>query len=72
MKNGRLIMASSPTSEQIARLTDGFSKKLGEPVHFNVVLDAKILGGFIAVIDGVVYDASYTGELEAIGRFLLE
>ena len=72
MKNGRLIMAANPMPAQLTRIADGFAKKLGESVHFNVVLDAKILGGFIAIIDGVVYDASYACQMEEIGKFLLE
>jgi len=72
MKNGRLIMASGPSPAQLSRIVDGFAKKLGAAVHFNVVLDPKILGGFIAIIDGVVYDASYACQIEEIGKFLLE
>lgn len=64
-------MIASPYDEAtIKAIRDGFSKKYGEELDFEIIEDNKILGGFIAIIDGKVYDASFSSRLHEISRQL--
>ncbi|MCL2663731.1 MAG: F0F1 ATP synthase subunit alpha [Oscillospiraceae bacterium] len=63
-----LIVASTQDEKLIASIRDGFENKLGDKLDFDVVESKKITGGFIAVIDGKVYDASFSSRLHELGR----
>jgi len=52
----------------IASVREGFESKLGEKLDFEVVESKKITGGFVAVIDGKVYDASFSSRLHELSR----
>lgn len=67
-----LLIASPHDEATIAAIRDGFSTRFGQELDFEVVEDNKILGGFIAIIDGKVYDASYSSRLYEISRHLSE
>lgn len=68
-----VLLISSPYDEGIIKsIRDGFTKKLGKAPDFEVVENDNILGGFIAIIDGKVYDASYSSRLYEISRQLSE
>ena len=72
MKYGILLTALPFDSEQISRIEKGFEKNFNEEVRFRVSVDEGLIGGFIAKIDGILYDASFHGQLESVGRFLKE
>jgi F0F1-type ATP synthase delta subunit len=67
-----LLIASPYDEATIKAIRDGFSAKFGQELDFEIVEDNKILGGFIAIIDGKVYDASFSSRLYDISRQLSE
>lgn len=54
----------------IDSVREGFQNKLGMDLDFEIIEDEKIAGGFIAIIDGKVYDASFSSQLNELGRLL--
>ena len=50
-----------------ARICRGFREKLGE-ITFERVIDDGIIGGFIADIDGEIYDLSISSQLKKMQR----
>ncbi len=58
--------AGSFDNADIDRIKTGFEKLLGEPLEFEVTQDISLLGGFVAYIDGRVYDASVALQLKNI------
>lgn len=56
----------------IRRIEQGFSNKLGFAVCFSVNENPSLLCGFIAYINGVVYDASGRTRLADIKEYLLD
>ena len=67
-----LIVASKQDNNMLASICAGFEQKLGTKLDFDIVEDKKITGGFIAIIDGKVYDASFNSRLNELGRFISE
>jgi F-type H+-transporting ATPase subunit alpha len=67
-----LIVASLDDKDGIAAAREGFREKLGEAPDFDVIEDGKITGGFIAVIDGRVYDASFASRLREFSEALAD
>jgi len=63
-----LIVASKRDDKLITSIREGFEGKLDLKLDFEVVESKKITGGFIAVIDGKVYDASFSSRLHELGR----
>ena len=70
MERPILIIASNKDETLLSSIRAGFEQKLGVELDFEVVEDEKITGGFIAVIDGKVYDASFSSRLNEMGRLL--
>lgn len=68
MIHGTLTTAVPLTEEQLHRIEKGFSDRLGNFVSFEIQVDSKLIGGFVATIEGIVYDASMRSQLENIGR----
>jgi len=66
-----LIVASKKDEKLISSIREGFESKLGEELDFDVVESRKITGGFIAVIGGKVYDASFSSRLHELGRQMI-
>ena len=65
-----LIVATNQDENLITSIRLGFERKFGEKLDFDVIKDEKITGGFIAVIDGNVYDASFSSRLNELGRLM--
>ncbi len=66
MKKPVLIYAPSCDEATISAVCREFSELLGRPLEFDTVCDEKLIGGFIAMIDGKVYDTSYSSRLSEI------
>jgi len=66
-----LIVTSRQDENLITKIREGFENRLGIGLDFEVIEDEKITGGFIAVIDGKVYDASFSSRLNELGRILI-
>lgn len=68
MIHGILKTAAPLTEEQVQRIEQGFTDKMGNFVSFEIQLDPRLIGGFVATLEGIVYDASIRAQLEGIGR----
>jgi len=66
-----LIVASKQDDNLVKTLCEGFENRLGTKLDFDIIEDEKITGGFIAIIDGKVYDASFSSRLNELGRLLI-
>ena len=65
-----LIVASDQDESLLTSVREGFEQRLGTELDFEVIKDEKITGGFIAIIDGKVYDASFSSQLNELGRLM--
>jgi len=63
-----LIVASKNDEHLISSIKTGFENKFDRALDFEIVESRKITGGFIAVIDGNVYDASFSSRLHELSR----
>ena len=63
-----LIVAAAGDAESLTTVREGFNTRYGRQLDFEITVDASIIGGFIAVIDGTVYDASLSAQLRDMGR----
>jgi F0F1-type ATP synthase delta subunit len=68
MKKPVLMIAPSFDDAGIQAVCAAFSECLGKPLDFDIIKDEKLIGGFIAMIDGKVYDTSFTSQLNEIQR----
>ena len=63
-----LIVTSKKDEHLISSIKKGFENKFDRELDFEIVESNKITGGFIAVIDGCVYDASFSSRLHELSR----
>jgi len=56
---GELYIAGPFDEEQIGSIRKHFAELLGEDVNFEIKKNDGLIGGFLAIIDGKVYDASF-------------
>ena len=68
VQNNRATLRIAPpyTQAQISKIEAEFSVRLEQDVQFTVEEDSSLLGGFIAMIDGTVYDNSLATRLQTI------
>ena len=66
-----LIVTSKQDEKLISSIRKGFEGKFNMTLDFDVIESRKITGGFIAVIDGKVYDASFSSRLHELGRQMI-
>lgn len=62
MKTAVITVASNMSDKTYDRICRGFAEKMGE-ISFEKVTDDKIIGGFIAEIDGEVFDLSIASQI---------
>ncbi|MCL2125148.1 MAG: F0F1 ATP synthase subunit alpha [Oscillospiraceae bacterium] len=72
MERPILIVASAQDESLVASIRTGFERKFNTVLDFDIVEDDKIAGGFIAIVDGNVYDASFSSRLKEIGKRITE
>ena len=72
MKNPVLMVAPSFDEITISSVCDKFSALYGRKLEFDIVKDEKLIGGFIAMIEGTVYDTSFSSRLNEICRRMSE
>ncbi len=70
MERPVLLIAPPYDEETIKTIKEGFAKQYGENIDFEIVENDKLLGGFIAIINGRVYDTSFSTRLHEIGKQL--
>ncbi len=68
---GELYTAGPFGEEQIESVKRHFSKLLGQEVSFEVKRNEALIGGFLAIIDGKVYDASVAYRVKEAQRALV-
>ncbi|MAE76480.1 MAG: ATP synthase F1 subunit delta [Planctomycetes bacterium] len=67
---GKLETALPLEAEDVARLQDALSSKLGKAVLLETEVVEDLLGGFRVRVADRMYDASLRGQLDALGRKL--
>lgn len=67
---GMLCVSSNVTSKQAEEIVLKFSKMLNRQIIMDIVEKPSLIGGFIAYIDGKVYDASIQGKLNEFEKKL--
>lgn len=68
---GNLYIAGPFDDGDIKKIEDHFAGLLGQSVRLNVQRDDKLLGGFMATVDGKVYDASLLVRMKGIRQHIL-
>lgn len=68
MKKPVIMIAPSFDERAVRLVCEEFAAIIGEPLDFDVIRDEKLIGGFIAMIDGKVYDTSFSSRLNEICR----
>ena len=66
MERPILIIAPKSDENLITSIRLGFEHKLGTTLDFDVMESSRITGGFIAIIEGKVYDASFSSRLREL------
>jgi len=67
---GTLTVAGPFGREQLDALQARFAELLGEEVVLEVRRDEGLIGGFVALIGGKVYDASVASRIRDVQRYL--
>jgi F0F1-type ATP synthase delta subunit len=71
MINGKLYIAGPFEDEDIQKIQEHFTALLGQQVVLSVQRDDRLLGGFLATVDGKVYDASLLVRMKGIRQHIL-
>lgn len=70
--SGELYVAGPFGDEEIKNVTEHFERLLGQPVTLSVHRDESLIGGFLALVDGKVYDSSLRARVREMKRHMLE
>ncbi|HOG00885.1 MAG TPA: F0F1 ATP synthase subunit delta [Clostridia bacterium] len=68
---GELYIAGPFGEAQISSVGAHFARLLGREVVFEVRRDESLIGGFLAMVDGKVYDASVASRMRDARRHLI-
>ena len=72
MHKGELYIAGPCDDKLISNIEAQFSRILGGEVTFDVQRDERLIGGFLAMVDGKVYDSSILSRVKDVERHLFE
>lgn len=72
MIKGNLYIAGPFDDAEVRKIETHFTEMLGDQVVLNVRKDDKLIGGFMATVDGKVYDASILARIKDIQRYMLD
>ncbi|MEL7610487.1 MAG: F0F1 ATP synthase subunit delta [Bacillota bacterium] len=70
--SGELYIAGPFGDREIQGITEHFERLFGEPVALDVQRDDSLIGGFLALIGGKVYDSSLRARVQEMKRHMLE
>lgn len=70
MKKLVITVTPNTSKELFDRICRGFEEKLGKDFSFERADDPSVIGGFIADIDGDVYDASIATKLKEMAKHI--
>lgn len=65
MKSAKIVCASNVTDEAYGYLCDKLTQQFGQ-IGFEKETDATLLGGFVVLFDGKVYDMSLRAQMDAL------
>lgn len=68
MEHPVLLIAPPYNEETINMIREGFSKEYGQDLNFEIVPNDKLIGGFIAIINGRIYDSSFSTRLNEASK----
>ncbi|NWF50091.1 MAG: ATP synthase F1 subunit delta [Ignavibacteriaceae bacterium] len=70
--NVEVVVASQLSGEQIESLRKKFEAYLNKKVRLNIIIDEKIIGGFVAKVKDTVFDASIRHQLQLLKKQLIQ
>lgn len=70
--NGKLYIAGPFGEAQIKKIQEHFTRMLGEEVILRTERDDDLIGGFLAMVDGKVYDGSMLMRIKDMQRYMLD
>ena len=71
LSSGTLVAAVELSQEELLGLSSALAKRVGSRVRLEQRVDASLLGGFVATVDGKTYDASLRGQLTRFKKELI-
>lgn len=70
--DAEILYVAKPTEEQQEKIKALLIKKLGvKTVNLNLIHSPNLMGGFVIKADGIEYDRSYKGKIDALNRKLV-
>lgn len=69
--HGELHISKKTSAGQVELIRSRFAALFGEDIEFTVKEDDALIGGFIATINGTVYDASIATQIKHAREWLL-
>lgn len=73
MQQTAILYVSKNTSQKtLEYIKEQFQARYGYTLSFHVVENPALLGGFLAVINGQIYNASLLAKLQDLKKYLLE
>lgn len=70
MKNIIITTAKNMSDHTYEYICDGFKRKFGEDVRFRQIIDDGIIGGFIANVNGEIFDLSIASQLKRMEKHI--
>lgn len=61
-----VLTVTSKDAPEIEKIKSGFAKMLGEEIDWEIKADKSIIGGFIAMLGGKIYDNSVKTRLDSV------
>lgn len=71
MKSIIIITANNMSDKTYNYICDRFKAKLGPDISFRHITDNGIIGGFVADVDGEIYDLSVSSQLKQMKEHLV-
>ena len=72
MTEGELVASMPLDEETLAFIEKEFGEMLGEKVYFKTRIDESIIGGFVANVNGRVYDGSLLSRLRTMKDYITD
>ncbi|MBQ9354352.1 MAG: F0F1 ATP synthase subunit delta [Clostridia bacterium] len=67
-----ITVPANITDETYKEICEGFKKRYGNDITFLKETDEKIIGGFIAEANGIVYDTTIRSKLNMVKKVITE
>lgn len=72
MKKSKLTLPAGADRETADYIISSFEELFGRPLDFEIKTESSLLGGFIAEIDGCIFDSSVSSKLAEVRRLLMK